>query len=259
MFKARLTRPEAGNPYYNRIASGGYSGAIQGNPTDPGCNVLANCVGYAAGRFNEIIGAGRFLYFQYPPNAEDFCDAAKAQGLSIGQTPQLGAIACWAKGKTGTSADGAGHVAMVEKINSDGSIITSESGYGCANPFRTTHRERGGGNWGASAAYKFLGFIYQPDGGKEEKPMKKGIDISYCQKKVDWNKVNADFVIMRAGYGRLATQKDSMFEDHYAGAKKAGIPVGAYWYSYAKTPEEARLEADACIDVIKGKQFEYPI
>ena len=88
---------------------------------------------------------------------------------------------------------------------------------------------------------------------------KKGIDISYCQKKVDWDKVTADFVIVRAGYGRYANQKDSMFEAHYAGAKRRGIPVGVYWYSYAKTPEEARLEADACLAVIAGKQFEYPV
>lgn len=87
----------------------------------------------------------------------------------------------------------------------------------------------------------------------------KGIDISYCQKKIDWTKVTADFVIVRAGYGRYDHQKDSMFESHYAGAKKRGIPVGAYWYSYAKTPDEARAEAAACIEVLKGKQFEYPI
>lgn len=89
--------------------------------------------------------------------------------------------------------------------------------------------------------------------------MKRGIDISYCQKKVDWAKVTADFVIIRAGYGRYTHQKDSMFESHYSGARSKGIPVGAYWYSYAKTPDEARTEAEACLAVIKGKQFEYPI
>ena len=56
MFKPRMTKPESGNPYYNTLAAGGYSGCIKGSPTDKGCNVLANCVGYAAGRFNEIIG-----------------------------------------------------------------------------------------------------------------------------------------------------------------------------------------------------------
>lgn len=88
---------------------------------------------------------------------------------------------------------------------------------------------------------------------------KKGIDISYCQTKVDWKKVDAEFVIVRAGFGRYTKQKDTMFESHYAGAKKQGIPVGAYWYSYAMSEDEARQEADACIAILKGKQFEYPI
>ena len=173
MFKPRLTKPEAGNPYYNRIANGGYSGAILGSPTDKGCNVLANCVGYAAGRFNEIIGKGKYVYFQYSPKAEDFYDTAIAAGLKVGSKPQLGAIICWAKGKTWTSADGAGHVAVVEEIKSDGSIITSESGYGCANPFWTTHRYKESGNWGAGTQYRFLGFIYQPEQ-QEERVIRKG-------------------------------------------------------------------------------------
>lgn len=95
--------------------------------------------------------------------------------------------------------------------------------------------------------------------GKAEEPMKKGVDISYCQKKIDWNKVDAEFAIVRAGYGRYTSQKDAMFEDHYKNAKERGIPVGAYWYSYAKSPDEARLEADACLAILAGKQFEYPI
>ena len=89
--------------------------------------------------------------------------------------------------------------------------------------------------------------------------MTKGIDISYCQKSVNWLQVDADFVIIKAGYGRYSHQKDTMFESHYAGAKSRGIPVGAYWYSYAKTPEEAAQEAKACIEVLKGKKYEYPI
>ena len=55
-FTPRLSRPESGNPYYNTRGNGGYSDAIKGKPTDPGCDVLANCVGYACGRFNEIGG-----------------------------------------------------------------------------------------------------------------------------------------------------------------------------------------------------------
>lgn len=177
-FNPRLTKPESGNKYYNTPAAGGYAvGAINGNPMQQGCNILANCVGYAAGRFNEIVGAGCWKYLQYPPNAEDFIDVAKQQGLSTGTDPKLGAIIVWAKGKTWTSADGAGHVAVVEQINSDGSIITSESGYGCTNPFWTTHREKGGGNWGAGSEYRFLGFVYQPEDKQPDVPgglIKKG-------------------------------------------------------------------------------------
>ena len=89
--------------------------------------------------------------------------------------------------------------------------------------------------------------------------MKKGIDISYCQTRIDWNKLDVDFVIMRAGYGREVSQKDTMFESHYANAKQRGIPCGCYWYSYAMDVEGAKKEAQACLEVIKGKQFEYPI
>lgn len=90
-----------------------------------------------------------------------------------------------------------------------------------------------------------------------------GIDVSKHQDKIDWLKVKASgkvqYAILRAGLGRLASQKDETFERNYANAKAAGIPIGAYWYSYALTPQEAEQEADACIQCLKGKQFEYPI
>ncbi len=90
----------------------------------------------------------------------------------------------------------------------------------------------------------------------------KGIDVSVHNGDIDWGKVKAagiDFAILRAGYGKLAKQKDAKFEDNYKGAKDAGIPVGAYWYSYAATPEEAKQEAEVCVSILKGKQFEFPI
>ena len=91
---------------------------------------------------------------------------------------------------------------------------------------------------------------------------KNGIDVSEHQGVVDWSKVRArgvDFAILRAGYGKFATQKDKQFEINYTNAKSVGMPVGAYWYSYATTVEEAKQEAQVCLEIIKGKQFEYPI
>ncbi len=90
---------------------------------------------------------------------------------------------------------------------------------------------------------------------------KKGVDISRYQGEPDFAKLSksVDFVIIQAGYGRYISQTDSCFERNYAGCKKYGIPVGAYWFSYATTADEARLEAKACIAAISGKKFEYPI
>lgn len=237
MFKPRLTRPEAGNPYYCRDK---YAvGIIPGKPTDAGCDVLANCVGYAAGRFNEIIGRGCFVYWKYAPDPDQWIARAQADGLRPGSEPELGAVAVWSH-----------HVAIVEQINADGSITTSESGYGCANPFWISHRSRGGGNWGGEG---FLGFIYQP---KEEKKMTQGIDISYCQTQVHWEEVTAGFVIIKAGQRDFT---DPMFESHYKGAKAEGIPCGAYWYLDALTVEDSKKEADAFLQRLAGKQFEYPV
>lgn len=157
-FVPRLTKPEAGNKYYIRKADGGYSDAIKGKPTDPDCNVLANCVGYAYGRFNEIGGYGKCKYLS-PTNAENFIQYKG--NLEVGQTPKLGACMVWQKGASLSGSDGAGHVAIVEQIVSDTEIVTSESGWN-SRAFWTQTRKKGSGNWGQSSSYQFLGFIYNP-------------------------------------------------------------------------------------------------
>ncbi|MDD6279663.1 MAG: glycoside hydrolase family 25 protein [Ruminococcus sp.] len=89
-----------------------------------------------------------------------------------------------------------------------------------------------------------------------------GIDVSKWQSTIDWDKVKADgvnYAIIRAGYGKLASQEDPMFDTNMINAEKAGIQRGVYWYSYATTVEEAYQEAEACYSVIKGYKFEYPL
>ena len=103
--------------------------------------------------------------------------------------------------------------------------------------------------------YKYFGIEKDADATN----VKNGIDISWCQPKVDWSKVKTDFVIIQAGGGEVKNEKDKMFESHYAGAKSAGIPVGAYWFSRALTVDEAIAEADIFISILNGKQFEYPV
>lgn len=92
--------------------------------------------------------------------------------------------------------------------------------------------------------------------------MIKGIDVSSWQGDIDFEKVKSDgidFVIIRAGYGHEASQRDNRFEQNYSRAKQAGLDVGAYWYSYADSAYDAVREAKACMEVIKGKKFEYPV
>lgn len=90
----------------------------------------------------------------------------------------------------------------------------------------------------------------------------KGIDVSYCQNIINWDAVKADgieFAIIRAGYGRSVSQTDAKFVQHYSGASVVGMPVGAYWYSYAESVEDARAEAKACIEVLGDRKFSLPI
>lgn len=158
----RTTKPEKGNKFYTRKASDGYSTCIKGKPTDE-CDVLANCVGYACGRFNEIIGE-----MKYPSlncNAENFIERAESKGLEISDVPTLGGIMVWQKGNTLSGSDGGGHVAIVERIDSKNQIFTSESNYGGEVFFNAT-RTNNNGRWGLSSNYKFRGCIVNPAIGK---------------------------------------------------------------------------------------------
>lgn len=158
MYKPRLTRPEKGNKFYITINAGGYSRAIKGKPTDAQCDVLANCVGYAVGRFHEIANRPEMDLVD-PVNAENIYANAQKHGLKVGPMPALGALVVWQKGDTLGSADGAGHIAVVEQILGGGLITTSESGYGAKNPFWTGHYSS---PYQYKPGYKLLGFVYQP-------------------------------------------------------------------------------------------------
>ena len=88
------------------------------------------------------------------------------------------------------------------------------------------------------------------------------VDISEFQQGINFNKMKNDgikAVIIRAGYGRESSQKDSMFESHYRNAKAAGLKIGVYWYSYADSVGDAEKEAKACLECINNKSLDMPI
>ena len=165
MFQIRTSKPGAGNKNFITTGAGGWNTCIVGRPTDSECNALANCVGYASGRFNEIInqvrGSSGCTYKYLNCNAENFVERAQAAGLAVGQTPRVGAIMCWQLGSL-SSGDGAGHVAIVEKVYDNNSVFTSESGWG-QSAFWNSTRYNNNGRWGAGSGYAFRCFIYLPD------------------------------------------------------------------------------------------------
>lgn len=148
MFEPRLNAPSMSNENWIHTSAGGKNGCIKIS----GNSVLPNCVGYAYGRFMEILGKTPKLSKGNAENWYGFKD-----GYARGKTPKLGAVICWAKGKAGVSSDGAGHVAMVEKIYGDGSILISQSGYKSSR-FWTSKVSKGY----ALKGYTFQGFIYNP-------------------------------------------------------------------------------------------------
>lgn len=159
-FTMRTTRP-ANNKNFITRGSGGWNTCIKGNPRYQYADALANCVGYASGRFNEIINIARettgCTYTTLNCNAVGFKERAEAAGLKTGSTPRRGAIMCW--GKDGA----AGHVAIVERVNNSNSVYTSESGWGSSAIFWNSTRSNNNGRWGIGAGYYFRCFIYLPD------------------------------------------------------------------------------------------------
>ena len=156
----RTTRPTSGNKYYIRKASGGYSTCIQGKPTDSQCDVLANCVGYACGAFNEELDLG-YEKYHLNCNAENFIERAIASGLSVIDKPCVGAIICW-EGR-GSLAGHVGIVTWVDNPANPTCIKTAESGYGAKSPFWTTTRYNNNGRWGMNEDYPLRGFIVNPN------------------------------------------------------------------------------------------------
>lgn len=199
----RTSKPGAGNKFYITKSKGGYSTCIQGSPTDSQCNVLANCVGYACGRFNEIIGS-----MKYPSlncNAENFIERAKSLGLEISPVPTLGGIMVWQKGATLSGNDGAGHVAIVEKIIDSNTIYTSESGYG-SSAFWNSTRRNSNGRWGLGSGYTFRGCIVNPAIGKITAPTTNTNNTDIANKSVD----ELAREVIAGKYGNGDTRKNAL-------------------------------------------------
>ena len=92
-----------------------------------------------------------------------------------------------------------------------------------------------------------------------------GIDVAKYQGTIDWNQVasaGVDFAMVRLGYrtqvsGEITEDTNARYNLQEAG--KAGIKLGAYFFSTAVTREEAIEEADWVADFIAQYPITYPV
>ena len=136
-----------------RLTAPGHSGYYEPNSSmNPfSVNAGGNCTWYAWGRAYEILGTRPKLG---TGNASTWYSYNQQNGYyPYGSTPRLGAIACWGGGSTG-----AGHVAVVEQINSDGSFVISESSWSATDWYFRTRTLNANGYYASN--YPLQGYIY---------------------------------------------------------------------------------------------------
>ena len=110
-------------------------------------------------------------------------------------------------------------------------------------------------------------FVLNKEGFMEcvSQPFTTGIDVSVYQGEIDWQAVKAagvEYVFIRVG-GR-GSQNGTLYVDdnahnNYEGAKKAGLQVGAYFFSQAISVEEAQEEAEFALAQVKNWNMDLPL
>ncbi len=92
-----------------------------------------------------------------------------------------------------------------------------------------------------------------------------GIDVSQYQGSINWSKVAASgiqFTFIRLGYTSQYDQSlnlDPYFKANIEGAKAAGIKVGVYYRSQARTVSEAVSEANFAVKQLSSYSLDLPV
>ncbi len=94
---------------------------------------------------------------------------------------------------------------------------------------------------------------------------KIGIDVSKWQEEINWQEVKdagVEFVMIRMGYQTEYDGEyklDSYFNQNINGAKEVGLPVGVYFYSYAKNVKQAIDQANWVKENLKDYEIDLPV
>ncbi len=117
-------------------------------------------------------------------------------------------------------------------------------------------------------AYNKAAFLLDGDRmsyGETEYAYRFGIDVSYYQKDIDWQRVKADgveFAMIRMGYRGYGDGKlylDERFVENMQGAQAAGVDVGVYFFAQAVNEVEAKEEAEYVLSQLEGYHLQLPI
>lgn len=92
---------------------------------------------------------------------------------------------------------------------------------------------------------------------------KKGVDLSSLNGDVSIEKIKRagyEFAMLRCGYGSdIREQDDTQFENNVRKCEAAGVPWGAYLYSYALSMDDAKSEVKHVLRLLKGKRPTLPV
>lgn len=106
---------------------------------------------------------------------------------------------------------------------------------------------------------KIKGVCYNGSGEKVEGAITRGMDVSEWQGTINWKEArkDLDFAFVRISYG--ANRIDYQYEYNMTQAEAAGVPVGTYVYSLARSTQEALQEAQTAITKMQGHKVSYPV
>lgn len=208
--------------------------------------------------FNEVGASDIFCGGQKTALCQYALEYYRKNGKLFKTDPQPGDLVFF---KFGTTSRETNHMGFVESVNADGSVNTIEGNTSDAN------QNNGGMVMRKKRSSGIVAYgrpSYAVETVKAEQPPifeniypQKGIDMAAWQTNVNYVALRTEgvkFVILKIM--RRDLNPDKMFEEHYRGCQKAGIPVRAvYNYSYATTVEKARVDAHRVVTILNGRNI----
>lgn len=198
-----------------------------------------------------------------------FTTSAKAKITGDFQTPETGRLIC--SGYLAITINGrttqAGYFSLTGEVVNSGVFVFERT---------VRYYKSKAARFSVSKSSRLIDYRHRDpsepipdDGGDSEETTDvgiKGIDVSYAQGAVDWEKVKASgvgFAMLRSSRGPVSdtrpASEDTTFKYNITEATRVGLNVGVYHYLYAHTVSDAKKEAKFFIKTISPYKITYPV